>query len=71
MSSVVCTIKGNLQVTVLHDPYGSILQRENVGYELLAVKAIFRMYWPDLQRCIAVANEVGSGHRSTAQKVET
>eukprot|EP00752_Nemacystus_decipiens_P018232 g16360.t1 len=36
----------------------SILQRENVGYELLAVKAIFRMHWPDLQRCIAVANEV-------------
>lgn len=34
------------------------MQRENIGYELLAVKAIFRTYWPDLQRCIAVANKV-------------
>lgn len=37
---------------------GRILQRERVGYELLAVKAIFRKHWPDLKRCIAVANQV-------------
>lgn len=36
-----------------------MLQRERVGYELLAVKAIFGMYWPDLQRCIEVAKKVG------------
>lgn len=33
-----------------------------MGYELLAVKAIFRTHWPDLQQCIAVANEVGPGY---------
>ncbi|CAN0165613.1 unnamed protein product [Scytosiphon promiscuus] len=29
-----------------------LIARESVGYEMLAIKAIFRMHWPDLERCI-------------------
>ncbi|CAM9455538.1 unnamed protein product [Ascophyllum nodosum] len=35
-----------------------ILQNESVGYEILAVKALFRKFWPDLSRCIAVSQQV-------------
>ena len=31
---------------------------ESVGYELLAIKAIFRKNWPDLGRCIEAARQV-------------
>ncbi|CBJ25950.1 hypothetical protein Esi_0017_0187 [Ectocarpus siliculosus] len=43
---------------IVVDGMERILERENVGFELLAVKVIFRAYWPDLQQCIAAANKV-------------
>ncbi|CAN0360994.1 unnamed protein product, partial [Ectocarpus sp. 8 AP-2014] len=43
---------------IVVDGMERILERENVGFELLAVKVIFRAYWPDLRQCIAAANKV-------------
>lgn len=40
-----------------------ILRLENVGYELLGIKAIFRKHWPDLKLCIATATKVRKTRR--------